>query len=194
MRCQHQQAIKSLFQVMALAGALLVVIITLAHVIGKPRTGAYQNLNCNRNRADAGSGPGTANQTTKLLAWVIAMEASDASRSSVHLGNAGEHLVMADLLGQGFQAFMADRGNPAFDISVVDGHRHSLIRVKTTSSERVMWSRKPSGVTFLDLRMKGDYCCIVDMRKGVARAEFYLVPRTWFRRPSTNASILGRGN
>lgn len=39
-----------------------------------------------------------------------------------------------------------------------------------------MWSRKPSGVTFLDLRMKGDYCCIVDMRNGVARAEFYLVP------------------
>jgi hypothetical protein len=31
---RHQQAIKSLFQVMALAGALLVVIITLAHVIG----------------------------------------------------------------------------------------------------------------------------------------------------------------
>jgi hypothetical protein len=98
------------------------------------------------------------------------------ARSSVHLGNAGEHLVMAHLLGQGFQAFMADRGNPAFDISVVDGHRHSLIRVKTTSSESVMWSRKPSGVTFLDLRMKGDYCCIVDMRNGVARAEFYLVP------------------
>ena len=40
---------------------------------------------------------------------------------SVHLGNAGEHLVMAHLLAQGFQAFMADRGNPAFDISVVDG-------------------------------------------------------------------------
>ena len=67
------------------------------------------------------------------------------ARSSVHLGNAGEHLVMAHLLAQNFQAFMADRGNPAFDISVVDGHRHSLIRVKTTSSESVMWSRKPSG-------------------------------------------------
>ena len=45
------------------------------------------------------------------------------ARSSVHLGNAGEHLVMAHLLAQNFQAFMADRGNPAFDISVVDGHR-----------------------------------------------------------------------
>ena len=107
------------------------------------------------------------------------------ARSSVHLGNAGEHLVMAHLLGQGFQAFMADRGNTALDISVVDGHRHSLIRVKTTSSESVMWSRKPSGVTFLALRMKGDYCCIVDMRNGVARADFILFPRTWFRRPST---------
>ena len=88
------------------------------------------------------------------------------ARSSVHLGNAGEHLVMAHLLAQNFQAFMADRGNPAFDISVVDGHRHSLIRVKTTSSASVMWSRKPSGVTFLDLLSEGDYCCIVDMRNG----------------------------
>ncbi len=57
---------------------------------------------------------------------------------AVHLGNAGEHLVMAHLLAQGFQAFMADRGNPAFDISVVDGSRHSLLRVKTTSGDSVI--------------------------------------------------------
>jgi hypothetical protein len=96
--------------------------------------------------------------------------------ASVHLGNAGEHLVMAHLLAFGFQAFMADRGNPAFDISVVDGAKHSLIRVKTTRADSVVWSRKKSGVTFLDQRESGDYCSIVDLRTEVAAAKIYLVP------------------
>ena len=97
---------------------------------------------------------------------------------SVHLGNAGEHLVMAHLLHDGFQAFMADRGNTAFDISVVDGAKHSLLRVKTTRTESVIWSRKKSGETFLDLRKSGDFCCIVDLRGGVSDAQIYIVPTT----------------
>ena len=95
---------------------------------------------------------------------------------SIHLGNAGEHLVMAHLLAQGFQAFRADRGNPAFDISVVDGNRHSLLRVKTTSADSVVWTRKKSGLTFLDQRDRDDYCCIVDLRDGVSAAQIYIVP------------------
>jgi hypothetical protein len=95
---------------------------------------------------------------------------------SVQLGNAGEHLVMAHLLELGFQAFRADRANPAFDISVVDGNRHSLIRVKATRSPSVVWSRKKSGITFLDLRSRGDYCAIVDLRGGIAGAKIYIVP------------------
>lgn len=95
---------------------------------------------------------------------------------SVHLGNAGEHLVMADLLYSGFQAFMADRGNPAFDISVVDATKHSLLRVKCTNTDSVIWSRKKSGATFLDIRKNGDFCCIVDLRNGISGAQIYLVP------------------
>ena len=95
---------------------------------------------------------------------------------SVQLGNAGEHLIMAHLLELGFQAFQADRANPAFDISVVDGSRHCLIRVKATRSPSVVWSRKKSGVTFLDLRARNDYCAIVDFREGIARAMIYIVP------------------
>jgi hypothetical protein len=58
----------------------------------------------------------------------------------------------------------------------LNGQRHSLIRVKTTSSASMIWSRSLSGVTFLDQRAKDDYCCIVDMRNGVQNAELYLVP------------------
>jgi len=99
--------------------------------------------------------------------------------SSVNAGNAGEHLVMAHLLIQGFQAFMADRGNPAFDISVVHEDRHSLLRVKVTRTDSVIWTRKKTGVTFLDLREHGDFSCIVDFRENdPATAKFYIIPTT----------------
>jgi hypothetical protein len=101
---------------------------------------------------------------------------------SVQSGNAAEHLVMAHLLATGFQAFMADRGNPAFDISVMDGAKHSLLRVKCANTGSAVWSRKKSGVTFLELKKKGDFCCIVDMRKGVAGAQIYIVPTTVVQR------------
>lgn len=48
---------------------------------------------------------------------------------ATNVGNAGEHLVMAELLAQGFHAFMADRANPAFDISVYKDRKHSVVRV-----------------------------------------------------------------
>jgi hypothetical protein len=97
--------------------------------------------------------------------------------SSVNAGNAGEHLVMAHLLIRGFQAFMADRGNPAFDISVVHKDKHSLLRVKVTRTDSVIWTRKKTGETFLDLREQGDFCCVVDFRENdPASAKFYLIP------------------
>ena len=95
---------------------------------------------------------------------------------STALGNAGEHLVMAHLLAQGFQAFMADRGNTAFDISCVDGRCHSLIRVKTTSSNMVKWSAKKDGKIFLDQRDEGDFVALVDLRNSVFNAPIYIVP------------------
>jgi hypothetical protein len=99
--------------------------------------------------------------------------------SSVNAGNAGEHLVMAHLLFNGFQAFMADRGNPAFDISVVYGTQHSLLRVKITRTDSLIWTRKKTGQTFLDMRARGDFCCIVDLRdKDLAKAKFYIIPTT----------------
>lgn len=66
--------------------------------------------------------------------------------------------------------------DPAFDIAVVDGNRHSLLRVKTTWAPSVVWSRRKSGITFLDPRPKGDFCCIADFRMGVSDAVIYVVP------------------
>lgn len=63
--------------------------------------------------------------------------------SSVQIGNAGEHYVMACLLARGIHAGLADRGNPHFDILV----RNRLgdfraVRVKTTRSASFQWTAK----------------------------------------------------
>ena len=83
---------------------------------------------------------------------------------------------MAELLAQGFQAFMADRGNPAFDIAVDVSGRTSMIRVKTTRHSDVQWSAKKSGDVFLEGRRERDFVAIVDLRHGVRAAVIYLVP------------------
>lgn len=97
---------------------------------------------------------------------------------SVNVGNAGEHLVMAELLARGYQAFRADRCNPAFDIAVDVHGQTSMIRVKTTRCSDVQWSAKSGGTIFLDLREVRDFVAIVDLRssQGIRGAVIYLVP------------------
>src|SRR3954451_1378389 len=93
------------------------------------------------------------------------------------LGNAGEHLVMAELLYRGFHAFRADRSNPAFDISVHHAGQSSLIRVKTTSSGSCQWTTKANGTIFLELQPERDFVALVNLASGSLRsAEIYVIP------------------
>ena len=63
--------------------------------------------------------------------------------SSVQVGNAGEHYVMACLLARGIHAGLADRGNPHFDILVRNGSGDfRAVRVKTTRSASFQWTAK----------------------------------------------------
>ena len=63
--------------------------------------------------------------------------------SSVQVGNAGEHYVMACLLARGIHAGMADRGNPHFDILMrTKAGEFCAVRVKTTSSASLQWTAK----------------------------------------------------
>ena len=85
---------------------------------------------------------------------------------------------MAELLARGFQAFMADRGNPAFDIAVDAGGVTSMLRVKTTTADHgaAQWSVKRTGDVFLDLRAERDFVALVDLRGQVRGSVIYLVP------------------
>jgi hypothetical protein len=93
-------------------------------------------------------------------------------------GNLGEHIIMAELIYHGFHAFMADRGNPAFDVSTLwaESGRSTLIRVKTTSNHSTVWTVKKSGLIFLDQQDEDDFVAIVDIGRGLRDRDVYLVP------------------
>ncbi|MGQ0559865.1 MAG: hypothetical protein ACT4OE_09830 [Sphingosinicella sp.] len=92
-------------------------------------------------------------------------------------GNVGEHIVMAELLYRGFDAYWADRGNPAFDISCHwnDTGRATRLRVKTTSNHSAIWTVKRSGLIFIDKQPKDDFTVIVDMGRSLRDRDIYIV-------------------
>jgi hypothetical protein len=92
-------------------------------------------------------------------------------------GNVGEHLVMAELLYRGFDAYWADRGNPAFDISCHwnDTGRASRLRVKTTSNHSAVWTVKKSGLIFLEKQLRDDFTVIVDLGRSLRDRDIYII-------------------
>jgi hypothetical protein len=93
-------------------------------------------------------------------------------------GNAGEHLVMAELLMQGFDAYMADRGNPDFDVACGWNatQRMTRLRVKTASDGNAVWTAKKTGLAFAQIQPRDDMVVICDLSKGIRGAEYYIVP------------------
>jgi hypothetical protein len=97
---------------------------------------------------------------------------------SASRGNVGEHLVMAELLFRGFDAYWADRGNPAFDIACFwnQSKRSTRLRVKTTSNHSAIWTVKKSGAIFLDQQDDDDLTVIVDLGGGLRDRDIFVVP------------------
>ena len=96
-------------------------------------------------------------------------------------GNVGEHLVMAELLYRGFDAYWADRGNPAFDVACRwkgerELSRSTYLRVKTTSNHSAVWTVKKTGEIFLNLEQENDFVIIVDLGSGLKERDIYIVP------------------
>jgi hypothetical protein len=95
---------------------------------------------------------------------------------SANKGNAGEHLVMAELLAQGFDAYFAARNNPSFDLACFWQGRASRLRVKTKSNSSPIWSAKKDGTVFRDVQDQGDFVAIVNLNNAVRDATIYIVP------------------
>ena len=97
---------------------------------------------------------------------------------STSRGNIGEYLVMADLLNLGFDAYIGNRNNAAFDIACwwTPTDRATRVRVKTTSNSSAVWTVKKTGAIFLDLQPEDDFVAIVDIAKGTKDRSTYVVP------------------
>ena len=85
---------------------------------------------------------------------------------------------MADLLNEGFDSYLGNRDNPAFDIACwwKPSNRSCRIRVKTTSNSSAIWTVKKSGELFLDMQDDNDFVAIVNIAKGTKDRTTYIMP------------------
>lgn len=97
---------------------------------------------------------------------------------STNKGNAGENLVMAELLAQGFEAYRADRGHPEYDVACFAESGHATrLRVKTTTENgAAIWTARKNGKIFLDAKATDDFVIICDVQNGIRGADMYVVP------------------
>ncbi len=102
--------------------------------------------------------------------------------NSQNTGNAGEYLVLAELLHRGHHAGLAERGNPTFDVITRHGNKYSSLRVKTSRSRTFQWTASGPGpndpvLPRLDPKDATDFVVLVAFNSGGPRkAEVYIVP------------------
>ena len=64
------------------------------------------------------------------------------------IGNAGEYLVVGELLRRGLVAAPAPRNTPGFDVLATNGRKSTNLRVKTKTdaADSWVWMRSKAGV------------------------------------------------
>ncbi len=93
-------------------------------------------------------------------------------------GNAGEHLVCARLLFEGFRVYFAPRGQSCFDLVAEwpETGRITRLRVKTGREGQIHWGAKGDGVLpELDPKRDDDFSVLVDAR-DIETPIFHVVP------------------
>ncbi len=93
------------------------------------------------------------------------------------IGNAGEYLVVGELLKRGVIAAPAPRNSPGFDVLVTNGVNSLNVRVKTKTeaSKSWVWMCKKDGSIFRDLSDRADYTVLVDLRDKDTSPDYYVV-------------------
>jgi hypothetical protein len=96
------------------------------------------------------------------------------------IGNAGEYLVVGELLKRGVIAAPAPRNNPGFDVLATNGVNSLNIRVKAKTEAANSWvwmCRKDERRTiFKNLGKKSDFTVLVDLKDAQTPSEYHIVP------------------
>jgi len=93
------------------------------------------------------------------------------------IGNAGEYLVVGELLKRGIIASPAPRNTPGFDVLATNGINSLNIRVKTKTeaSNSWVWICKKDGTIFRNLSDKSDFTVLVDLKDSQTSPEYYII-------------------
>jgi len=94
------------------------------------------------------------------------------------IGNAGEYLVVGELLKRGVVAAPAPRNTPGFDVLVTNGIKSLNIRVKTKTeaADSWVWVCKKDGNIFSNLYNEADFTVLVDLGDQQTPPKYYIVP------------------
>jgi hypothetical protein len=96
------------------------------------------------------------------------------------IGNAGEYLVVGELLKRKIIAAPAPRGNPGFDVLATDGTNSLNIRVKTKTEASDSWvwvcKKDKQRTLFKNLRNQSDFIVLVDLKDPQTSPEYYIFP------------------
>ncbi len=94
------------------------------------------------------------------------------------IGNAGEYLVVGELLKRDIIAAPAPRNTPGFDVLATNGMNALNIRVKTKTeaSDSWVWICKKGGDIFKNLSDKSDFTVLVDLKDSQTSPEYYILP------------------
>lgn len=95
------------------------------------------------------------------------------------IGNAGEFLVVGELLKRGVVAAPAPRNTPGFDVLATNGIKSLNIRVKTKTEAATSWvwicKKDINKTIFKNLSDKPDFTILVDLRNQQTPPEYYIV-------------------
>jgi hypothetical protein len=94
------------------------------------------------------------------------------------IGNAGEYLVVGELLRRGIIAAPAPRNIPGFDVLATSGFKSLNIRVKTKTeaADSWVWMCKKDGSIFKNINEEADISVMVDLKNEKNSPEYYIVP------------------
>lgn len=94
------------------------------------------------------------------------------------IGNAGEYLVVGELLKRGVVAAPAPRNAPGFDVLVSNGRKSTSLRVKTKTpaANSWVWIAKQDRTIFKDILEEGDFTVLVDLKGRNESPDYYVVP------------------
>lgn len=93
------------------------------------------------------------------------------------IGNAGEYLVVGELLKRGIIAAPAPRNNPGFDVLATNGVKSLNIRIKTKTEQANswVWMCKKDGSIFKNIQSNSDFTVLVDLKNELTPPEYYVL-------------------